>query len=266
MKNLIFGDARKMRLQPSSVHLVVTSPPYPMIKMWDGCFSSMDEEIGKLLVFDPTKAYDKMHDCLADVWRGAHSALVDGGIMCVNIGDATRSFAGEFRLFTNHSRITEICETLGFVSLPFILWKKPTNKPNAFLGSGFQPPNAYVTLDTEFILIFRKGGKRKFKPDEKQKRYDSLYTKEQRDEWFSQTWTTRGTRQTAEGLERRTAAYPEEIPRRLIQMFSCKGETVLDPFAGTGTTLKVAEELQRHSIGFEIDEKLKAVVSKGILV
>ncbi len=95
--------------------------------------------------------------------------LIDGGIACINIGDATRTVNGKFQLFPNHSRITEICEKIGFTTLPYILWKKPTTKPKykgkgAFLGSGFLPPNAYVTLDCEFILLFRKGNLRKFQP------------------------------------------------------------------------------------------------------
>ena len=125
----------------------------------------------------------------------------------------------------------------------------------AFLGSGFLPPNAYVTLDCEFILLFRKGKLRKFQPKDAL-RYESAFTKKQRDEWFSQIWSFKGTRQTASELERRTAAYPEEIAERLIRMFSVKGETVLDPFLGSGTTVKVAIENERNSIGYETDKNL----------
>lgn len=264
MYRMIFGDSRKMELPSSSVHLIVTSPPYPMIKMWDRVFSQMDPKVGKLLTgadSDVRQAYGLMHKALGEVWCEACRLLVDGGIMCVNVGDATRSFNGEFRLFTNHARVTEVCERLGFVSLPFILWKKPTNKPNAFLGSGFLPPNAYVTMDHEFILIFRKGGKRKFSEEGKASRRESTYTKKERDEWFSQTWTMRGVRQKLDGANRRTAAFPEEIAARLIRMFSCVGETVLDPFAGTGTTLKAADRLGRNPIGYEIDESLKKLLT-----
>ena len=103
-----------------------------------------------------------MHDYLAKVWQETYRVLVDGGIACINIGDATRTVNGKFKLFPNHSRITEICEKIGFTTLPYILWKKPTTKPKykgkgAFLGSGFLPPNAYVTLDCEFILLFQEG-------------------------------------------------------------------------------------------------------------
>src|SRR5687767_12229391 len=115
----------------------------------------------------------------------------------------------------------------------------PTNKPNAFLGSGFLPPNAYVTLDCEHVLLFRKGAPRKLPPKDLL-RYASEMSKAERDSWFSQIWDFRGAGQSHEDVVRRTAAFPEEVPYRLVRMFSCLGETVLDPFAGTGTTLRVA--------------------------
>ena len=145
----------------------------------------------------------------------------------------------------------------GFTPLPNIYWKKPGNKPNAFLGSGFLPVNAYVTLDCEHILIFRKGKIRKFSEAEKIRRKESTFTKEERHLWFSQTWIgINGTKQKVIN-NRKSAAFPEEIPERLIRMFSIKGDVVLDPFAGTGTTLKVAERLERKAIGIDIDEKYK---------
>ena len=209
-----------------------------------------------------------MHSYLSKVWQESFRVLVDGGMACINIGDATRTINGKFRLFPNHSRITEICEKSGFTTLPYILWKKPTTKPKykgkgAFLGSGFLPPNAYVTLDCEFILIFRKGNLRKFPPHDKN-RYNSSFTKPQRDSWFSQIWGLKGTRQFASQLDRRTAAYPDEIASRLIQMFSVKGDTVLDPFLGSGTTIKAAIEYQRSSVGYENDESLLPVIKTKI--
>jgi len=224
----------------ATVHLVVTSPPYPMIEQWDDLFAAMG-----------CRSYDTMHAALAAVWRECYRVLVDGGIACINIGDATRRVGKEFKLYPNHARVTEECERIGFRALPYILWKKPTNKPNAFLGSGFLPPNAYVTLDCEFILVFRKGRLRAFPPKDAT-RYRSRFTKAERDTWFSQVWDVRGTRQGP--VERRTAAFPEEIPRRLIRMFSCEGDTVLDPFLGTGTTLRVASALGRSGIGYELPE------------
>jgi site-specific DNA-methyltransferase (cytosine-N4-specific) len=209
-----------------------------------------------------------MHENLARVWRETHRVLVDGGIACINLGDATRTVNGKFRLFPNHARTIEHCERAGFTTLPYILWKKPTTKPKykgkgAFLGSGFLPPNAYVTLDCEFILLFRKGNLRHFAPHDAC-RYESAFTKTQRDTWFSQIWTVTGTRQTENQIERRTGAFPEEIVDRLIRMFSVKGDTVLDPFLGSGTTTKVAMRNQRSSVGYEVDESLLPLIRKKI--
>ncbi len=274
---IILGNSQQMsELADGSVHLMVTSPPYPMIEMWDSVFAKTEPKIAELwqkLGADDgeetvTQIYDAMHDCLAKVWQETYRVLADGGLACINIGDATRRVNGKFQLFPNHSRITEISEKIGFTTLPYILWKKPTTKPKykgkgAFLGSGFLPPNAYVTLDCEFILIFRKGKLRKFQAKDKQ-RYESAFTKAQRDEWFSQIWEIKGTRQTATELERRTAAYPEEIAERLIKMFSIKGDIVLDPFLGSGTTTKVAMQNSRSSIGYEMDENLLPTITKKI--
>ena len=255
---VIIGDSRHMQeLASDSVHLVVTSPPYPMVSIWDDFFQEQS-----------AKSYDEMHDYLNQVWREVIRVLVPGGIACVNIGDATRTRDGMFHLYPNHSRVIEAFEGLGLVTLPYILWKKPTTKPRykgkgAFLGSGFLPPNAYVTLDMEFILLFRKGGLRTFPPKDPQ-RYNSRFTKKERDTWFSQVWTVPGTRQTHGDLERRIAAFPEEIPRRLIRMFSIEDDLVLDPFLGSGTSLKCAMDLDRRFIGYEKMESLARIVRERI--
>ena len=260
-------------LEDGSVQLMVTSPPYPMIAMWDELFVKDPKIADFFRELDASsngetvrQIYDSMHDYLAKVWAESYRVLVDGGIACINIGDATRSINGKFQLYPNHSRITEVCEKIGFTTLPYILWKKPTTKPmykgkGAFLGSGFLPPNAYVTLDCEFILLFRKGKLRKFPPKDAL-RYESVFTKKERDEWFSQIWSLKGTRQNTTDLERRTAAYPEEIAHRLIRMFSVKGELVLDPFLGSGTTTKIAIQNERNSIGYETDPNLLPVITK----
>ncbi len=250
---MIIGDSCHMaELADESVHLVVTSPPYPMVAIWDAFFAESS-----------AITYDEMHGYLEQVWSEVARVLLPGGIACVNIGDATRSKDGVFRLYPNHSRVIEAFEKLGLVSLPYILWKKPTTKPQykgkgAFLGSGFLPPNAYVTLDMEFILVFRKGGLRAFQPKDPE-RYRSKFTKPERDKWFSQVWTVTGARQNIEGLERRVAAFPEEIPRRLIRMFSIGGDLVLDPFLGSGTSLKVALDLGRRFVGYELLDELVEV-------
>jgi site-specific DNA-methyltransferase (cytosine-N4-specific) len=247
-----------------------------MIAMWDELFARGNPKIAEFFRELPTnnngettrQIYNAMHNYLSEVWAETYRVLEDGGIACINIGDATRSINGNFQLYPNHSRITEVCEKIGFTTLPYILWKKPTTKPmykgkGAFLGSGFLPPNAYVTLDCEFILLFRKGKLRKFPPKDAL-RYESIFTKKERDEWFSQIWSFKGTRQTVTGLERRIAAYPEEIAHRLIRMFSVKGELVLDPFLGSGTTTKIAIQNERNSIGYETDPKMLPIIAKKI--
>ena len=251
---VIIGDSRRMlEVDDDSVHLTVTSPPYPMVGIWDDFFTEAS-----------ASSYDSMHEYLNHTWREVERTLVPGGIACINVGDATRTRDGVFHLYPNHSRIIENFEKLGFVTLPYVLWKKLTTKPHykgkgAFLGSGFLPPNAYVTLDMEYILIFRKGPPRVFQPKDPQ-RYKSQFTKKQRDEWFSQVWKIPGARQSVDGLERRVAAFPDEIPRRLISMFSILGDLVLDPFLGSGTTLKVAMELGRKCVGFEKQKELTRII------
>ncbi len=251
---VIIGDSRQMaEVKDGSVHLMITSPPYPMIKMWDQFFQSVG-----------CRSFTTMHEYLAETWREVYRVLIDGGVACINIGDATRTVNRIFRLFPNHAKVIEICESLGFVSLPNILWMKPTTKPNAFLGSGFLPPNAYVTLDCEYILIFRKGDVRSFKVKDPY-RYSSHFTKKERDTWFSQIWDIPGVRQASKSIERRIAAFPEEIAYRLIRMFSVIGDVVLDPFLGTGTTTKVAKSLYRNSIGYEVDENLLPIIKEKII-
>lgn len=237
---------RMPQVPDASVHLVATSPPYPLIEMWD---AQLEAQTGAPAA--TRAAFDASHDLLARVWAECHRVLVPGGILAVNVGDATRKLDGDFQCLTNHVRVTRDCEALGFQSLVPILWKKPTNKPNAFLGSGFLPPNAYVTLDCEHVLLFRKGGARKLPPKDAL-RAASQFSKAERDVWFSQIWDVRGAAQDAEG----TAPFPPEIPYRLVRMFSCLGETVIDPFAGTGTTLLVARALGRRPVGCEINDAL----------
>jgi DNA modification methylase len=148
----------------------------------------------------------------------------------------------------------------GFTALPAILWRKQTNAPNKFMGSGMLPAGAYVTLEHEYILILRKGGKREFRlAAEKRERMRSAIFWEERNAWFSDVWTDlKGTGQAlARGEARkRSAAFPEELAYRLIQMFSVRGDTVLDPFLGMGTTTVAALASGRNSIGVERDRRM----------
>ena len=242
----------------ASVDLVVTSPPYPMIEMWDAMFSDQSRDISKALTkADGLLAFELMHRELDPVWKEAFRILVDGGIACINIGDATRTIGGDFKLYPNHSRILAAMTTAGFSTLPAILWRKPTNAPNKFMGSGMLPAGAYVTLEHEYVLLFRKGPKKEFKEKpEKQRRRESAFFWEERNAWFSDVWLDLiGAKQNqATGNTRlRSAAFPFELPYRLINMFSTKNDIVVDPFLGTGTTMAAAMATGRNCIGFEID-------------
>ena len=253
---VVVGTSEKMDVPSNSVQLVVTSPPYPMIEMWDGLFQEWTGRAPEDALF-----YKACHRVLDRVWSECARVLAPGGILALNIGDAVRSVEGGFRLFPNHVQATEGCERAGLTPLVPILWKKPTNKPNAFLGSGFLPPNAYVTLDCEHVLVFRKGELRKLPPKDPL-RYASEFSKAERDVWFSQVWDIRGAPQEGSSdLARRTAAFPDEVPERLVRMFSVLGDTVLDPFAGTGTTLRAAATWGRRPVGFEVEPDLRAALA-----
>jgi DNA modification methylase len=252
---VVVDDSRQLDgVADDSVELVVTSPPYPMIEMWDDLFTELDPAIGERLdAGDGRAAFELMHDQLAAVWDELARVLVDGGIACVNVGDATRKVDGSFRVWGNHSRIIDAFEARGFEPLPEILWRKPTNSGAKFMGSGMVPPNAYVTLEHEYILVFRNGGTRRFEPNA-DRRYESAYFWEERNRWFSDLWTdVTGEHQALDGDDRRdrSAAYPFAIPYRLINMYSVVGETVLDPFWGTGTTSLAAMAAARDSVGSE---------------
>lgn len=212
-------------IENDSVELVVTSPPYPGIEMWD--------ELG---------SWEEIMSTIYLVVSECQRVVVDGGIICINIGDAPRTTDDGFRVYPNHAWLMVFSDLIGLTPMTPIHWKKPTNKPNSFLGSGFEPPNAYVMLDIEHILVFRNGDKRK---TDRLLRRASAYTKEERDTWFSQEWNIKGEKQDGR------ATFPPEIPYRLIRMFSLLGDTVLDPFSGTGTTLQIAQALGRDAIGYD---------------
>ncbi len=263
---IIFGNSKNMTDIPSeSVDLMITSPPYPMIQMWDELFSSQNPEIKKVLESgNGNLAFELMNKELDCVWTEVYRVLKQGGIACINIGDAVRSINNNFQLYPSHSRILNCCLNAGFQSLPEILWRKQTNAPNKFMGSGMLPPGAYVTLEHEFILILRKGTKREFlKPVEKQNRLESAFFWEERNFWFSDVWEDlKGTRQKMNGdkIRERSAAYPYELAYRLINMFSVKGDTVLDPYLGTGTTMAASMTSGRNSIGIEIDPNFRDTI------
>ncbi len=265
---LIIGDAGNLdQLRDESVDLVVTSPPYPLIGMWDELFGLLNPEIKKALAgSEGRRAFELMHRELDRVWSEVSRVLCRGGIACLNIGDATRTVDGLFQLFSNHSRVLQFFLQNEFVALPGIIWRKQTNAPNKFMGSGALPPGAYVTLEHEHILILRKGGKKEFEADRGRRiRQESAYFWEERNLWFSDVWADlKGVGQdlNESGIRGRSAAYPYELAHRLINMFSLQGDLVLDPFVGTGTTMLAAMGNARNSIGVEIESGFKDIIAR----
>ena len=251
-----------------SVQLVLTSPPYPMIEMWDAAFSSWSTDAETALSRnDGDGAFICMHACLDTVWNECARILEPGGFACVNIGDATRTINGSFRLFSNHARIISAFERVGFHTLPCIIWRKQTNSPTKFMGSGMLPSGAYVTLEHEYILVFRKGEKRNFAGQDRIRRRESAFFWEERNKWFSDMWDFKGARQLMDhtGKRDRSAAYPLELAHRIICMYSAAGDTVVDPFLGTGTTLTGCLLNGRRCIGYEIDEGLRPLIEAQVM-
>ena len=271
---ILFKNSSDMsELQSNSIDLMITSPPYPMIEMWDTLFSSLNDDIKQALEEgDGKSAFNLMHEELDKVWSEVARVLKGGGIVCINIGDATRKIKNSFQLFPNHVKITNFFHNSDFIELPCILWRKPTNIPNKFLGSGMLPPNAYVTLEHEYILIFRKGKTKRKIPPKSKNRYNSAFFWEERNKWFSDIWEDiRGISQKLntdinikKSSRERSAAFPLELPYRLINMFSIYEDKVLDPFWGTGTTSLAAMISTRNSIGYEIRSEFMEIFKRNI--
>lgn len=267
---IITANSNKMDfIADGSVNLIVTSPPYPMIEMWDELFISQDSSIKNDL--DEGKGYDsfnKMHSLLNNTLKECDRVLAEHGFICINIGDATRTLNGEFQLYSNHSKIIEFFSSLGYSVLPDILWRKPSNSPNKFMGSGMYPAGAYVTYEHEYVLIFRKGGKRTFKGKEKEYRQKSAYFWEERNIWFSDLWEIKGTSQILNNVSvrNRNASFPFEIPYRLVNMYSAENDTVLDPFCGLGTTNLACIVSGRNSIGVEINSEISDLARERLNV
>ena len=262
------GDARSMEaVDDESVQLVVTSPPYPMVEMWDDLFAGLDPTVGDLLDAGAgQQAFERMHDLLAPVWDELARVLAPGGIACINVGDANRRVDDEFRLYPNHAVLQRRLAERGLRPLPDLLWRKPSNKPSKFMGSGMVPPNAYVAHEHEYVLPFRKGDLRSLAAGA-DRRYEAAYFWEERNDWFSDLWEdVQGVDQALpdEELRERSGAFPVEVPYRLICMFSVYGDTVLDPFWGTGTTSLAAMLAGRSSVGYELDREFSGVFGERV--
>ncbi len=238
------GDARAMaEVESGSSDLAVTSPPYWHIKDY-GC----PGQIGH------GQSLHEYLTALFQVWGECHRAIREGGRLCVNVGDqfARASVYGRYRVIPLHAEIILQCGLVGFDFLGSIIWRKKTTVNTSggavIMGSFPFPPNGIVELDYEHILIFKKPGKPKKAPPAL--REASRLSKEEWKAYFSGHWDFAGVRKKAAGHE---AAFPEELPRRLIRMFSFAGDLVLDPFLGSGTTARAALSLGRNAVGYEIN-------------
>ncbi len=250
---VILDDSRRMlEVEDNSVQLVLTSPPYYHIKDY-----GVEGQIGY---------GQSLHEYLKDlyrVWKESYRVLEPGRRLVINIGDqfARAIIYGRYKVIPLHAEVIAQCEDIGFDYMGAIIWQKRTTMRTTgganVMGSYPYPPNGMVEIDYEYILIFKKPGKGRKVPREIKER--SRLSKEEWKEYFQGHWYFGGARQI--GHE---AMFPEELPKRIIKMFSFVGETVLDPFLGSGTTAKVALELGRNAIGYEINPDFLPLIEEKL--
>jgi len=250
---IVIGDSRNMAEVPDkSVHLIITSPPYWQLK---------DYGNGGQIGFDDS--YEDYINNLNIVWNECHRVLNKGCRLCVNIGDqfARSVYYGRYKVIPIRTEIIKFCETAGFDYMGAIIWQKVTTCNTTggatIMGSFPFPRNGILKIDYEFILIFKKHGTApKVSKETKEK---SKMTTREWNQFFAGHWNIAG-----ENQGKHLAMFPEEIPRRLIKMFSFVGDTVLDPFLGSGTTTLAAKNLERNSIGYEINPDFLSAVEKKL--
>ena len=248
---IVFGDSRSLnQIKNKSVQLIVTSPPYWQLKDY-----GTDDQIGF------NDSYEEYINNLNLVWSECNRVLANGCRLCINIGDqfARSVYYGRYKVIPIRTEIIRFCESLGMDYMGAIIWQKTTTMNTsgggAIMGSFPFPRNGILKIDYEFILIFKKlGTPPKVTPEQKQK---SILSKEEWNKYFSSHWNFNGVKQLGH-----IAMFPEELPKRLIKMFSFVGETVLDPFAGSGTTSLAAMKLGRNSISYEINHDFLTVMKE----
>lgn len=241
-------------LLDNSVHLAITSPPYWQLKDY-----GTDNQIGF------HDSYENYINNLNLVWKECYRTLHNGCRLCVNIGDqfARAVYYGRYKVIPIREEIIKFCENIGFDYMGAIIWQKVTTSNTT--GGGVQmgsypyPRNGILKLDYEFILVFKKLGDSP-KPTKEQKELSKM-TAEEWNTFFAGHWNFAGARQSGH-----IAMFPEELPRRLIKMFSFVGETVLDPFAGSGTTALAAKNTDRNSVGFEINPEFIPIIKEKLNV
>jgi len=250
---IIIGDSRCMMEVPEeSVHLIITSPPYWQLK---------DYGNGSQIGFDDS--YEDYINNLNVVWKECHRVLNKGCRLCVNIGDqfARSVYYGRYKVIPIRTEIIKFCETIGFDYMGAVIWQKVTTCNTTggatIMGSFPFPRNGILKIDYEFILIFKKHGvAQRVSKEIKEK---SKMTIEEWNQFFTGHWNIPGEKQ-----DKHLAMFPEEVPRRLIKMFSFVNDTVLDPFLGSGTTSLAAKKLERNSIGYEINPEFLPLMKEKL--
>ena len=250
---IVIGDSRQMFGVPDkSVQLVITSPPYWQLKDY-----GTDNQIGY------NNSYEEYINNLNLVWKESYRVLDNGCRLCVNIGDqfARSVYYGRYKVIPIRTEIIKFCESIGFDYMGAIIWQKKTTSNTtggaSLMGSYPTPRNGILSIDYEFILIFKKLGTPK-RPSKEIKEMSKM-TKEEWKTYFAGHWNFGGAKQDGH-----IAVFPEELPKRLIKMFAFVGDTVLDPFLGSGTTSLAAKNLGRNSIGYEINAEFLPFIKQKL--
>jgi site-specific DNA-methyltransferase (adenine-specific) len=252
---LIQGDARHLEFLPDeSIHLVVTSPPYWILKR----YNENPDQLGHV------DDYERFVEDLSEVWQHVYRILVPGGRLVCVVGDVclSRRKHGRHVVVPLHADICVACRKIGFDNLNPIIWHKISNASyevsngGRFLGKPYEP-NAIIKNDIEFILMQRKPGG--YRSPSREQREMSMISKKDFHEWFRQSWGMSGA-----STRKHPAPFPLELASRLVRMFSFYGDTVLDPFVGTGTTMVAALRADRNSIGLDIDAEYCRMAAKRL--